>query len=75
MLLDPKAWGLITLDAKDNVNYPEIYLSDTAGGEADTTLMKQTQSFYLRGQKICFPPDETFQGNMLTDTLSSKLLA
>ena len=32
LLLDPQARGLITLDAKGNVNYPKIYLPDTAAG-------------------------------------------
>lgn len=39
MLLDPKARGLITLDAKENVNYPNIYLPGTPEGAADTDLM------------------------------------
>ena len=41
MLLDPKARGVLTLDAKGNVNKPPIYLPDTAEGAADTALMAQ----------------------------------
>jgi choline dehydrogenase-like flavoprotein len=41
MLLDPKARGLITLDAQGNVNYPQIYLPDTPDGAYDTTVMAQ----------------------------------
>ncbi len=41
MLLDPKARGLITLNDKDQVNFPDIYLPNTSDGEADTTLMAQ----------------------------------
>jgi cellobiose dehydrogenase (acceptor) len=41
MLLDPKARGLITLDAAGNVNAPNIYLPDTPDGADDTTLMAQ----------------------------------
>ena len=41
MMLNPKARGLITLDASGNVNYPNIYLPDTPDGNADTTFMAQ----------------------------------
>lgn len=41
MLLDPKARGLVTLDEKDNVSYPPIYLPETADGSADVSLMAQ----------------------------------
>lgn len=41
MLLNPTARGLITLDAKGNVNYPNIYLPNTPQGAADTALMTQ----------------------------------
>lgn len=41
MLLDPKARGLVTLDSKGNVNYPPIFLPDTAEGAADIALMAQ----------------------------------
>ena len=41
MLLDPKARGLITLNDKDQVNFPDIYLPNTSDGDADTTLMAQ----------------------------------
>jgi choline dehydrogenase-like flavoprotein len=41
MLLDPKARGLVSLDAKGNVNQPPLYLPDTADGALDTALMTQ----------------------------------
>ncbi|MEP7327766.1 MAG: GMC family oxidoreductase N-terminal domain-containing protein [Betaproteobacteria bacterium] len=41
MLLDPKARGLVTLDAQDNVNFPPIYLPANADGAADITLLTQ----------------------------------
>jgi cellobiose dehydrogenase (acceptor) len=41
MLLDPQARGLITLNDKDQVNFPDIYLPNTSAGDADTTLMAQ----------------------------------
>ncbi len=62
MLLNPKARGLITLDAKGNVNYPNIYLPNTADGAADTDLMTQAvfnmiQLFAQdKGMKIVFGP-------------------
>ncbi len=62
MLLNPKARGLITLDAKGNVNYPNIYLPDTADGADDTTLMTQAVFNMIQlfaqepGLKIVFGP-------------------
>jgi cellobiose dehydrogenase (acceptor) len=41
MLLNPQARGMITLDPKGNVTYPNIYLPNTPDGAADTTLMTQ----------------------------------
>jgi cellobiose dehydrogenase (acceptor) len=41
MLLNPKARGLIRLDAKGNLKYPNIYLPDTPDGAADADLMTQ----------------------------------
>ena len=41
MLLNPKARGVITVDAKGNVNQPAIYLPNTPDGAADATLMAQ----------------------------------
>ncbi|MCC7218847.1 MAG: GMC family oxidoreductase [Burkholderiales bacterium] len=41
MLLDPKARGVVALDAGDNVIPPALYLPATADGEADTLLMTQ----------------------------------
>ena len=62
MLLDPKARGLVTLDAKGNVSYPNIYLPNTADGAADTTLMTQAVFNMIKlfardpGLKIVFGP-------------------
>ena len=62
MLLNPQARGLITLDAKGNVNYPNIYLPDTAEGAADTALMAQAVYNMIQlfeqdpGMKIVFGP-------------------
>ena len=62
MLLDPQARGMITLDAKGNVNYPNIYLPDTPDGAADTTLMTQAVFDMIQlfakepGLKIVFGP-------------------
>jgi hypothetical protein len=44
MLIDPKARGVITLDAKGNVNHPPIYLPETAEGATDMALMTQAVS-------------------------------
>jgi len=41
LLLDPKARGIVALDAKGNVNHPNIYQPDTAEGALDTALMTQ----------------------------------
>ncbi len=76
MLLDPKTRGLITLDAKDNVNYPEIYLPDTTDGEADTTLMTQAVFHMIRlfaqdqGLKIVFGPGSASHPNLNPDSLA-----
>ena len=62
MLLNPQARGLITLDAKSNVNYPNIYLPDTPDGRADTALMTQAVFDMIQlfakdpGLKIGFGP-------------------
>ena len=42
MLLDPKARGVLAIDAKDNVGHPPLYLPDTADGNADAALMAQS---------------------------------
>lgn len=39
MLLNPKARGLVTLDANGNIRYPDIYMPDTPDGNADTDVM------------------------------------
>ena len=70
MLLNPKARGLITLDAKGNVNYPSIYLPDTPDGSADTTLMAQAVFDMIQlfaqdpGLKIVFGPGGASHPNL-----------
>jgi cellobiose dehydrogenase (acceptor) len=76
MLLDPKARGLITLDAKDNVNFPNIYLPDTPDGADDTTLMAQgvfdmIQLFAQNPNlKIVFGPGSTSHPNLDPNNLA-----
>ena len=76
MLLDPKARGLITLDAKDNVNFPNIYLPDTPDGADDTTLMAQAvfDMIQLFAQnpnlKIVFGPGSSSHPNLSPDSLA-----
>jgi cellobiose dehydrogenase (acceptor) len=70
MLLNPTARGVITLDAKGNVNYPNIYLPDTAEGAADTTLMTQAVFNMIQlfaqdpGLKIVFGPGSASHPNL-----------
>ena len=75
MLLDPKARGLITLDVRDNVNYPDIYLPDTPDGEADTALMTQAVFDMIQlfardtGLKIVFGPGSASHPNLNPNSL------
>lgn len=41
LLLDPRARGVIAIDAQGHVRPPAIYLPDTTAGAADTELMTQ----------------------------------
>ena len=76
LLLDPQARGLITLDAKGNVNSPNIYLPDTAAGAADTTLMAQAVFDMIQlfardeGLKIVFGPGSASHPNLHPDSLA-----
>jgi cellobiose dehydrogenase (acceptor) len=62
MLLDPKARGIVSLDAKGNVIAPNIYLPATQAGEQDTALMTRAVFDMLRlfagdrGLEIRFGP-------------------
>lgn len=62
MLLNPKARGLIQLDANGNVKYPNIYLPNTPDGLADTDQMTQAVYNMIQlfeqdaGLKIVFGP-------------------
>jgi choline dehydrogenase-like flavoprotein len=76
MLLNPKARGLITLDANGNVNHPNIYLPDTVDGEADTTLMAQAVFNMIQlfarepGLKIVFGPGAPSHPNLNPQSLA-----
>jgi choline dehydrogenase-like flavoprotein len=76
MLLDPKARGLVTLDTKNNVNYPSIYLPDTTDGAADTALMTQAVFNMIQlfakepGLKIVFGPGSASHPNLNPNSLS-----
>ena len=62
MLLDPKARGIVSLDARGNVIAPDIYLPATAEGDEDTALMTEAVFDMIRlfardpGLKIRFGP-------------------
>jgi choline dehydrogenase-like flavoprotein len=76
MLLDPKSRGIITLDDKGNVNYPPIYMPDTADGAADTALMAQAMFDLIRlfakdkALKIVFGPGSASHPNLRPDSLA-----
>ena len=76
MLLDPKARGLITLDAKGDVRYPNVYLPDTEDGAADTTLMTQAVFDMIQlfaqdpGLKIVFGPGSASHPDLRPDRLA-----
>lgn len=76
MLLDPKARGTLTLDAKGNVNPPPIYLPDTADGAADTTLMTQAMfdliQLFARNPalKLVFGPGSASHPNLRPNVLA-----
>jgi len=76
LLLDPKARGLIALDADGNVNYPNIYLPDTADGAADTALMTQAVVDMIQlfaqepGLQIVFGPGSASHPNLRPNRLA-----
>ncbi|HEY6417383.1 MAG TPA: GMC family oxidoreductase [Candidatus Binataceae bacterium] len=75
MLLNPRARGLIKLDEKGNVKYPEIYLPDTPAGAADTTLMAKAVFDLIKlfeqdsGLKIAFGPGSSSHPNLNPNSL------
>jgi choline dehydrogenase-like flavoprotein len=75
LLLDPKARGLVTLDAMGNVNSPDVYLPDTEEGAADTTLMARAVFDMIQlfardpGLKIVFGPGSASHPNLRPDSL------
>lgn len=76
MLLNPKARGLITLDANGKVNYPNIYLPATPEGAADTDLMAKAVfdmiQLFAQNQnlKIVFGPGSSSHPNLDPNKLS-----
>jgi len=76
MLLDPKERGIVTLDAKGNVNFPPIYLPDTAEGAADTALMTQGMfdliALFAKNPalKIVFGPGSSSHPNLRPNVLA-----
>lgn len=76
MLLDPKTRGLITLDNKGNVNFPNIWMPNTSDGAEDTTLMTQAVFDMLKlfardpGMKILFGPGGLSHPNLDPNSLS-----
>ena len=76
MLLDPKARGVISLDAKGNVNAPSIYLPDTPEGAADTALMTQATFDLIQlfaqnsALKIVFGPGSASHPDLRPDVLA-----
>jgi len=76
MLLDPKARGLVTLDAKGNVNNPAIFLPDTAEGAADISLMAQATFDLIHllakdpALKIVFGPGSASHPNLRPTVLA-----
>jgi len=76
MLLDPKARGLVTLDGNGNVNYPSIYLPQTADGAADISLMAQATFDLMQlfakdpALKIMFGPGSTSHPNLRPNVLA-----
>src|SRR5215475_13526889 len=76
MLLDPKARGLISLDANGNVRSPSIYLPDTEDGAADTTLMAQAVYDMIQlfaqdpGLQIVFGPGGASHPSLRPDRLA-----
>lgn len=76
MLLDPKARGIVSLDAHGNVAAPDIYLPATPEGEADTALMTQAVFDMIRlfardpGLKIRFGPGAPSHPHLNPDNLA-----
>jgi choline dehydrogenase-like flavoprotein len=76
MLIDPKARGVIALDAKGNVNHPPIYLPDTAEGADDTALMTQAMFDLIQllarnpALKIVFGPGSSSHPHLRPNVLA-----
>lgn len=75
LLLDPKARGLVTLDAAGHVRAPNIYLPDTEDGAADTTLMARALFDLIQllardpGLRIAFGPGGASHPHLRPDSL------
>ena len=76
MLLNPQARGLITLDSSGKVNYPNIYLPNTAEGGADIALMTQAVYDMIQlfaqdsGLKIVFGPGSASHPSLNPNSLA-----
>jgi cellobiose dehydrogenase (acceptor) len=76
LLLNPKARGLITIDAQGNVPSPAIYLPETADGADDIALMTQAVFDMIQllardpGLHIVFGPGGASHPNLRPDVLS-----
>jgi cellobiose dehydrogenase (acceptor) len=76
MLLDPKARGIVGLDARGNVIAPDIYLPATHDGDMDTALMTQAVFDMIRlfgrdrGLKILFGPGGPSHPHLNPDRLA-----
>lgn len=76
LLLDPKARGLIALDAQGDVLAPAIYLPQTADGAADTELMTRAVFDMIQllaqdpGLQIVFGPGGASHPHLRPDRLS-----
>lgn len=73
MLLDPRARGVLSLDANDNLLPPAIFLPPTADGEADIALMTQGLFDMLKlfalnpALKLVFGPGSASHPNLKPD--------
>ncbi len=76
MLLDPKARGIVSLDAKENVIAPDIYLPATPDGDKDTALMTRAVADMIRlfardrGLEIRFGPGGPSHPKLNPDSLA-----
>ena len=76
MLLNPQARSLVSLDTKNNLIFPQIYLPSTPEGNADTMLMTQAVFDMIQlfaqdpGLKIVFGPGGLSHPNLNPSSLA-----